>query len=249
VELPAAPAGQPSKAPSAERDTGGDELSFMPLYWSTRAQPKLRGAADTMATLPGSLDFTGDINYALGAVIGIPTGHENSLQISYFRKVSQGNTVLNTNSSFFSDVFYTGDVIATHYTLQNLKVSWNYLTWPAPSAGAKFRVKTLWEVQYMTINSVFDAPGDVSTTTTQGRKSVIEYHPAKHVLFEAKGSGFGIPHHADIWDTEANLVVRAGRLELVIGGRAYHFKTSPHTDNFFSDTLYGPYAGLRYVFR
>jgi len=260
VELPPVPPGQPSKAPPPERDTGGDVLSIAPLYWYTTAQPRLRqgsGSTVTTVTLPGSLDFTGNKNYAIGGILTLPTGHENSLQFSYFRKQSQGNTVLKADSSFFGNPFAAGDIIATHYTLQNIKISWNYLTYPYPSASAKFRVKTLWEVQYLTMHSVFDAPADTNAIATEGRKSIvlptlgmgIEYHPAKHVLFEVKGSGFGIPGHSDIWDTEANLVIRAGRLELLAGGRAYHFKTSPKGDNYFSDTLYGPYAALRYIFR
>ena len=196
-------------------------------------------------------------NSSVGGVLSIPTSRENSLQVTYFRKVSQGNSVLTQDSSFFGNVFSSGDVLATHYTLQAFKVSWNYLTYPYPSNGAKFRLKTLYEVQYVTMHSVFDAPADANATPTEGRKSIIlptlgigiEYHPAKHVLLEVKGSGFGIPGHSNIWDTEANLVFRAGHLELVLGGKAFHFKTSPTKDNYFYDTLYGPYGGLRYIFK
>jgi len=139
-----------------------------------------------------------------------------------------------------------------------MKLSWNYLTYPFPSAGAKFRFKTLWEVQYVGTSVSFDAPGDSSTTTTQGRKSVIlptlgagiELHPAKHFVFEAKASGFGIPRRSDIYDAEANLILQTSRIEVVLGGKAFHYKTNSNvSDNYFSQTLIGPYAGIRYIFR
>ncbi len=258
VELPPAPAGQPAKAPPPERDTLGDVFSIMPFYWYTTSQPHLRQGNNPGTTEPGSLDFNGDKKYALGGILTIPTSRENSLQFTYWRKISQGNSVLPADSIYFGQPFAAGDVMATHYTLQNIKLSWNYLTYPYPSAGAKFRLKTLWEVQYVTIHSGFDAPADTNATFTEGRKSLIlptfglgiEYHLGKEVVFEAKASGFGIPHHGNIWDTEANLVFKGTRhLEMVIGGKAYHYKTSPQGDNYFYQTLYGPYAGLRYNFR
>lgn len=257
VTLPPPQPGQPAKAPPAEHDTGGDYISLMPFYWYTTPQPHLRTSHDTTASQPGNIDFPGDKKYAYGGILTIPTGHENSLQFTYFRRLDQGNTVLGPDSSFFGNVFSAGDVLATHYTLQTLKLSWNYLTYPYPSAGAKFRLKTLWEIQYVTMHSVFDAPADQNAIATEGRKSIvlptlglgIEYHMSKRFFFEVKGSGFGIPHHQDIWDTEANAVFRAGKIEIVAGGKAFHFKTSPHGDNYFFDTLYGPYGGVRYIFR
>ncbi len=257
VELPPQPQGQPSKAPPAERDTGGDYFSIMPFYWATSQNPMLAKSHGSTVTQAGDFDFNGSKKYSYGGILTIPTSHENSLQFTYFRKQNQGNSTLAVNENYFGQPFAAGDVVAAHYTLQAFKLSWNYLTYPFPSAGAKFRLKTLWEVQYATIRSNFDAPADANASPTEGRKSVVlptlglglEFHPAKHTMVEIKGSGFGIPHHADIWDTEANLVFRASRLELLVGGKAWHFKTSPHGDNYYSDTLYGPYAGLRYIFK
>jgi len=258
VILPPQQPGQPSKAPPPERDTGGDSLSIMPFYFDTTNQPRLRQGIASTATQNGSLNFPGSRKYGYGGVLTIPTGHENSLQFTYFRRQDHGNALLGVDSSYFGTVFTNGDALNTRYTLQTMKLSWNYLTYPYPSAGAKFRFKTLWEVQYVTMLSDFDAPADVNATATEGRKSLvlptlgvgIEYHLAKHFFVEVKGSGFDIPHHADIWDTEANAVIRAGRIEVVVGGKAFHFKTSPQAaDNYFFETLYGPYGGLRYIFR
>src|SRR5947209_20284297 len=60
VELPPAPQGQPSKAPPAERDTGGDYFSIMPFYWMTTTNPHLRKSHDSMFTQAGPSDFGRD---------------------------------------------------------------------------------------------------------------------------------------------------------------------------------------------
>lgn len=251
---------QPSPPPaqaSQERDTSGDELSIEPLYWLNHAQPILRKGRSSLITLPGNLNFPGRSKYTLGGLLTIPTGRENSLQLSYFRTLGRGDTILTQDSNLFSNTFYQADRLNTKYTLQNFKFSWNYLTYPYPSNGAKFRIKTLWEVQYVTVRSSIDAPLDPNTSTTQGTKSIIlptfglglEYHPAKHFFLELKASGFGFPRRADIWDAEGSAVIRAGRIKILVGGKGYHFKTSPNADQYFTQTLWGPYAGLRLVWK
>jgi hypothetical protein len=191
-------------------------------------------------------------------VLSIPTGHENSLQVSYFRKQGQSNTTLtNSDYVFFGNTFAQGDVVAAHYTLQDIKLSWNYLTYPFPSAGAKWRIKTLWEVQWVDIRAGFDAPADANSTTTEGRKDIIlptlgagvEYHPSRNVRFELKGSGFAIPQHANIYDAEASLVLRLSRVEVLLGGKVFHYHTSAQADQYFNQTMFGPYAGARWIFK
>lgn len=255
VEMPPPPPPKPAK--SAERDTGGDVVSIEPFYWLNHAQPSLHKGKGSFYTLPGNLDFPGRSKYTLGGVLTIPTRNENSLQFSYFRTQGAGDTKLAQDANFFGNPFNQADFLATKYTLENMKLSWNYLTYPFPSNGAKFRLKTLWEVQYVTIRSTLDAPLDVNTTLTDGAKKLIlpafglgiEYHPARHVRFEAKASGFGLPHRSAIWDAEGSAVVRAGRIELLVGGKAFHYKTSPKANQFFTQTLWGPYVGVRLIWK
>ena len=112
-------------------------------------------------------------------------------------------------------------------------------------------------MQYSETVGNFDAPQDPNAIATNGSKQVIlptlglgiEYHPARHVRMEAKASGFVIPHHADLWNAEASMVLRMGRVEALLGGRAFHDKTSPQADEYFSHTEYGPYVGVRYMFK
>jgi hypothetical protein len=244
---------------SPDRDTGGDALSIEPFYWMlTSPNPIISKAHGSNFVLPGAIDLTGNAKFAMGAIVTIPTGKENSLEFTYFRMQTSAFPTLGQDSIFESNEFPPGDLLHISYKLQTMKLSWNYLTYPFPSNGAKFRLKTLWEVQYVNADGLIEAPLDVNTTATDISKSIIlptlglgiEYHPSKHFRLEWKGSGFGIPHHADIWDTEASAVIRTRRIELLVGGRAYHYKTSPQgIDQFFTQTLWGPYGGLRFIWR
>jgi hypothetical protein len=258
------PAPQPAPAPAPPkpvrsaplRDTEGDNVSIAPLFWLTRTRPT---AHSSSATNPGDLDYGGKSKYGLGGIITIPTRSENSIQISYFRVTGSGFTTANKDIDLFTAGFLQGDEIFTSYKIENYKLSWNYLTFPHPSNGAMFRLKTLWEIQYLKVDSTLFPPivDNNVPSPLPGAKSIlyptlglgVEFHGGKHVVFEAKGSGFALLHHANIWDTEASLILRLGRVEAFVGGKAYHFQTSPKAAESFHDTLFGPTAGLRWVFR
>jgi len=77
----------------------------------------------------------------------------------------------------------------------------------------------------------------------------IEYHPVKRVRLEMKASGFWFPHRGEIYDGEASLVIRGFHFEVLGGGRIYHVKTSPQSDQYFTQTMWGPYAALRLMTR
>ena len=241
-----------------------------PFYWLTKSPPVLRlgrasesyfsnitGTFVPGQTVPGNLNFPGGSRGATGVLVTIPTGHENSLQFTYFRILGDGDTFAGQDLLLFGNPFTQGDQLITNYKIQNFKLSWNYLTYPFPSSGAKLRIKTLWEIQYTKVFSSIDAPADAYAITTQATKSIvfptfglgIEYHKSEHLYFEAKGSGFGVPFRADIWDIEGSFVYRIGRVEIFGGGKGYHFKTSPQDNQYFTDTLWGPYAGVRWIFR
>jgi hypothetical protein len=253
------------------RDTGGDGWSVEPMLWFTHRPPVLqlgREATKTTTdpvtgeitqgqTEPGNLNFTGQGSYAEGFVVTVPTLHENSLQLSGFRLDGKGTQTESENLILFGNNYAQGDFLITTYRVQSLKLSWNYLSYPYPSRGAKFRVKTLWEVQFAGVSTVINAPNDTATIPTAGNKDVIfptfglglEYHPSKSLRLEMKGSGFGLPHRADIWDVEASAVLKLGSFEAFAGGKGYHFKTSPQANQYFTDTLWGPYVGVRWIFR
>jgi hypothetical protein len=251
------PAPRPAPAITTERDTGGDGWSIEPIYWLAHEAPTIRQGRKNTVPNPGDLGFPGRSKYAPGFEITIPTGHENSVDIQVFEARGQGNSILGVTEAFFGNFYAIHDVLATSYRMRTYKASWNYLTWPYPSAGAKFRLKTLYEIRYTSVTANFDAPADINAAPVIGSKSSIrpslgvgiEYHPAKHVRFEMKASGFAFPHRGDIYDGEASLVFKGPHFEVMGGGRIFHYKTSTNDDEYFTQTLWGPYGGLRLIWK
>src|SRR5262249_22498388 len=151
------------------------------------------------------------------------------------------------------------------------KLSYEYLTWPYPVGSRKFRLKTLWQVQFTQVNSAFDAPknyfdangnpiidpstGNVINLSASRAKHIVSpmfglgvyYYPSRHIRFEANASGFGVPHHYDVWDADASLNLRVvGHFEVRLGGRAFSFKTSPSSDYFVKGTFASAFLGVRW---
>jgi hypothetical protein len=249
---------KPPDEPYVIEDGG---FSIQPIYWLNKAQPDLRGGAS--ATAFGNFDYSGNANAGIGGQIGIPAGRSNTLRISYFRVQGNSNATAGQDVTLFGEAYSAGDYLNSNYTLQNVKISWDYLSYTWYKSPGKIRLKTLYEVQYTTISSNFDAPfksittdssGNTNDNTAHGSKNLIypslgiEFEQAlgHHFRWEAKGSGFAVPHHATLWDAEGSVAFRFGQFEILAGEKAYHFKTSPQSDQYFADTLSGAYAGLRY---
>lgn len=258
IQLPPAPpqSTQPATIPP-QHDTEGDYFSIAPLFWLTRSAPVLSPGNSNAYTTPGGLAFPGHSRYGEGLDITVPTGRENSVQFEIFRVSAQGNSVLPVAVNYYGNEFAQGDVLASNYRATIAKLSWNYLTWPYPSKGAKLRIKTLWEVQLAQIAGSYAAPADTSAIDTYGTGRVVfptlgigaEYHFNPHVYLNLKGSGFGVPHHADIVDGEGELVGRISHIEAMVGYKYYHFKTSPQASEYYFMTLDGPFLGIRYWWR
>lgn len=194
-----------------------------------------------------------------GAEITFPAGKFNRLEVSLFQVDGSGTSTAPINLTLFGTNIPAGEFLSTTYRVRNLKVSWNYLTWPSPPEDSKFRIKTLWEFQYTKVHTVVDAPYTTSITFTPavGDKSIFyptfgvgaEYVPSKHFYLEARASGFAFPGRSVIGDTEANVAIRFGHIEVFGGGKLYHFRTSPHSEQYVDGTLTGPFFGVRWIFR
>ena len=253
--------GPPPEEPNVLEDGG---FSIEPMYWLNRAQPALYGGLqDAQSETYGSQSYPGKANAALGGELAIPTGHSNTLRFSYFRVQGNSNVTETQSPTLFSEAYAAGDYLTSNYNIQSAKLSWDYLsyTWRKPMGNIHF--KTLYELQYTTISTNFAAPfvpittdsnGNTDDNTASGSKSVIlptlggelEQAIGHGFRWEIKGSGFGIPHHAVIWDAQADIALRISKFELIAGEKAYHFKTSPQADQYFSDTLDGVFVAVRY---
>ncbi len=268
-------AGQP--ASEGPRNISDGSFSLDVFYWLTGARPQLRGSITTTTsttvglttkttttTTPSNLAFPGKSEPARDATLSIPAGRYNALRFSYFQTRGGGNTTATQNTNLFGAVYNAGDFLTAHYTLQNAKVSWDYLSYRLPPRATGFRVKTLWEIQYTWLRSSISAPektpsvdssGNLITNSSTGTRSLIfptlgaglEHAVSKNFRWEAKASGFGIPHHGNIWDTEAWAAYRFGQLEARAGIKAFHFKTSPKNDIYVGGaTLSGAFFDVRW---
>lgn len=264
IQLPPAPAPQTTTSTiPPQHDTEGDYISVEPFYWLTKDSPVIAAgngnfvsALTAPYTPPGSLHFPAHSKYGEGIVVTAPTSHENSLQFTWTHVRGANAAYIPVPLNFFGNSFAAGDLLYTNFRVTTLKLSWNYLTWPYPSKGAKLRIKTLYEIQYAMISGAFNAPADVNAVQTGGSKDIIfptfgvgvEYHLAKRFYLNVKASAFGFPHRADIVDGEGEMVLRMGHVDAFIGDKYYHFKTSPQAnDQYFFYTMTGPFLGLRFI--
>jgi hypothetical protein len=260
-----APSTNPASAPPPPREipsdvNSGRGLSVEPLYWKTTFKGGIRRGSINTSSNSGVLDYPNSPQYMYGAVVTVPSGKTNAVRVTYLatRNYTAGATVAPAALNIFGTDIAGGDPIAVSYKLTNFKLSYDFLTYFFKRGSTDFRVKTLWEVQYFsTNNSLLDfipQPDGTFAPNSIGKdKNIIyptfglalEHTISRHFRWEAKGSGFALPHRSTLGDAEASVALRYGRIEFVGGAKLIHFKTKSHDDNYVSGNLYGPYAGLR----
>ncbi len=261
---PAAPA-KPNATPPkpSEPQTGETALSLEIYYWLSHGHPDLRTGSSNQGPNPSDLSFPSKSKGVPGVVLSIPAGRENSLRFSYFRASVARNTTAPQDLTIFSTAYNKGDYVESNYKLNNIKISYDYLSFPFPVKGSKFRLRTLWEAQYTSISSTFNAPlkatsdsaGNLIVNNTSGSKSFIYpsfglgvgYVPSRRLRVEGKASGFWLPHRPVIWDAQGTINYRFRRVEVALGAKAFHLRTSTKNEQFFVGTLFGPYLGLRFL--
>jgi hypothetical protein len=242
----------------------GNGLSIEPIYWFVKGIPVLRGGAADTNTDPGNLDYTGKLNRSPGARVTIPVSKNATIRFSYFKANSfTGLTTAPGNLNLFGQAVTGGDVLTTISDLESFKLSYDYLTYFWKHGNSELRLKTLYEIQRISVNSEVD---DFQVDTTGalvninpiiGSQSVflptfglgLEHTLSRHFRWEARGSGFGLPHRGDIVDAEGDIAFRVSHFELLGGARWLHFKTSPKAAQFNVETMSGPYVSLRYYWK
>jgi hypothetical protein len=242
----------------------GNGLSIEPIYWFVRGTPVLRGGAADTNTDPGNLDFTGKLNRSPGARVSIPVSKNATIRFSYFKANSfTGVTSAPTNLNLFGQAVTSGDLLTTVADLEGFKLSYDYLTYFWKGRSSELRLKTLYEIQRISVNSevddfVVDTTGAlININPIIASQSVflptfglgLEHTLSRHFRWEVRGSGFGLPHHGDIGDAEAQIAFRVSHFEVLGGGRWLHFKTSPKAAQYFVENMYGPYVSLRYYWK
>jgi hypothetical protein len=269
-EQQTAQASSPAKKPAtpAKDEFAPSEEAFSAglIYWFNIAHPIMRnGHGATVGANPADLDFPHVNQSVPGAIVSIPAGRGNALRVSYFRTdARKGDTTLDKSTQYFGTDFSPGDVLRVGYTMQNAKISWDYLSGPFPLEGT-WRLKTLWEVQAVSFNTKIDAPqkpttdssGNTVATSAAGSNWMVlptlglgvEKFFSKKFRWEAKGSGFIIPHHGSIGDTETFVAYQRGQLEIDLGAKAFYFQTTPQKTEYLKAFLPGAYVGFRWYFQ
>jgi hypothetical protein len=263
-EQPAPPPVPPAKPPVlvAQRQAADDDVDRMfsvALYdWiPASASTGLHAGSKAILPPPHELTLPGKPYRAYGLMVTIPMKGSSRLEISYMTLNDNGNILAPTDLGLFGGTIAKGEPLYTTYSLRHLKLSYNFLTYPNPPQDAKLRIKTLWEFHYLrtypTVTETVTAP-DVPLIDSQRIMLPavglgLEYVPSKHFRLEVRGSGMAVPHHSTLGDTEGSAVVRIRSLEIFVGGKFLHFKTSPKSDTFMRGTVWGPDAGVRWVFK
>ncbi len=253
------------EAPDPSRTDQTYSLEFD--YWLANGLPTLRGGAAYDVAGNSVLDYPGKSTDGLGAQVVIPLPSRSDIRISAFQVHGNGTATLTAiPSSYFTTGFLTGDFLSPSYTLDNVRISYEYFSLPWPPETRKWRLYTLYEVQYTNVKTVIDAPfkanvdsnGNAVETTATGSHDIVyptfglkvEYPVTKSFRLEAETSGFGIPKHAGQWDADVTAALRIHRhFELRVGEKAFYYKTSPKGEEYFSQLVYGVYGGLRFYLK
>jgi hypothetical protein len=233
-------------------------LTLGAFYWLTGpgTEPSLYGGSQAFDY--ETLKNLGRPHRSPGVEASFPITRTGELKFEYFRTKGDGNQFAPGATDVFGTAPYVqGDYLATQYQIQSAKLYLDDLLWPHKFPVAKFRVKSLWEVEWVQIKATTDAPYIDATgvsASTSGTVQIVypvfglaaEYAISPHVLLRASAAGFGIPHKADLYDAEATIAYRWGAWEIRGGGKALHFKTSPNSEEYISGTLAGAFVGLRW---
>jgi len=239
--------------------------------WVPKQQPYMNGGTKSIVTDSSTfLTFQGKPNFAKTVEAGMAVGLHNTVRFIYTDFRAAGDFTTPIVVTAWNQTYSGGTYISTDYHVQSFKLSYDYLTWPFPVGSRKIRVKTLWQMQFTNVGTVFDAPlnyfdsngnlildsnGQPINLAGAGTKHIISpefglgfsYYPSRHVRIEANGSGFGFPHRYYIWDGEFAVSYRAlGHFEIRAGARGMGFKTSTDSDFFIKGNWVAAFGGIRW---
>jgi hypothetical protein len=236
--------------------------------WFANPRPNMEKGNDPYAYL-GNIPLAGDSNYNNSVEGGVALGAHNVLRFAYFTSRGTGAELAPSEVGLYTQVYLQGDYLVTDYRIKSVKLSFDYLSWPYPVKTSRFRLKTLWQFQYMQIRTGFDAPyipitdslgnplldssGNPLSYATQGTERFylpevglgVQEWINPHLRLEATGAGFIIPHHQNSWDYEGSANLRISHYEIRVGVRGYHFRTPGDREFWFKGTMNGPFIGIR----
>jgi hypothetical protein len=242
--------------------------------WEPAQKPIFDAGRNSGNIYPSYVILQGKSKLGKGGEFGLALGLHNSLTFSYIETRAAGDFTTPTILTVAGGQTYAaGTLVSTDHNIQDLKLSFNYLTWPYPVESRKFRLKTLYQVQYVAAKAGFDAPllplvdangnvlidangNPISYASSETKWFVLptfglsatEYL-TRNIRFEASADGFGVPHHALLYEAESTLNFRLSHFELRGGVKFFHFKTSTSQDFYLKGTLASVFFGIRWYSR
>ena len=259
-QQPASPASPAATATPAQNVPDYPEprtLTLGAFYWFTGPGTDTGIFGGHQATDYSTLADIGRPHRTPGFELFFPITRTGELHVEVFRASGRNNQTTPVQTDIFLVEIPATSYLSSSYRISTGKVYLDDLLWPHKFPVSRFRLKSLWEFDYVAVRGVVDAPYQDAIgfqTTGTGTRNIYypafgiaaEYALTKHILFRASASGFGFPKKADLWDAEATLGYRHGSIEVRGGAKAFHYKTSPTNDEYMKGTLAGAFVDVRY---
>jgi hypothetical protein len=242
--------------------------------WDPTQQPIFNHGRNSGITNNSYVTLQGKAKTGKGAEFGIALGLHNALHFSYLETRAAGDFTTPVILSVAGGQTYAaGTLVSTDHNIQDVKISFDYLTWPYPVESRKFRLKTLYQVQYVAAKAGFDAPllplvdangnlildssgNPISYAASETKWFVLPtfglsatQYITRYIRLEASADGFAIPHHSTLYEGETTLNVRVNHFELRGGAKLFHFKTSTSQDFYLKGTMASVFFGIRWYSR
>ncbi len=236
----------------------GMGLSIEPILFQPYGHPMIHTGDYNNTGTPGNLLYPGNPDHSFTGNVVVPIGKGGDVRFSYFQTKITGGTTAAQNLNLFGSAVSVGDPLGTQAKVSSYKISYDFITYFWNRKGGDIRLKTLYEFQYLSLdNSLADfqpqTDGTFNLNPIAATKTIsvptfglgLDQTVSRHFRWEARGSGWALPHRSKIGDTEIDVAARFGYVELVAGARALYFRSSRRSDHFVDGLIYGPYVGLR----
>jgi hypothetical protein len=239
-------------------------IGFQGLEVAQYSGPDIRGgkpAADS--DIFESLSGLGKPSrFVLEGEAGIPITRTGMLYVDFMRFHGSGSQIL-TNSPFIDSIqFNKGDELETDWHFQTGRIHLDDLLWPHKFPVARLRFKSIWGIRYISAEHQVLSPTEDEALGTPGASYGVgnpyilypefglgmEYALSKHTLFHVEGAGFAFPHHSVMTEENATFSWRHSNLELLMGVKSLHFKSSPQKEEYMVGTWTTSFVGFRWYF-
>src|SRR5581483_1563118 len=126
--------------------------------WFPKEQPKFDRARLSTFTGLSKATLPGKPRYGENFEAGLAVGLHNTLRFTLTDVKGTGTFTTGNDLVAWDQVYTSGTLMTANYHMQHARLSYEFLTWPYPVGSRKFRLKTLWQVQYTKVASAFDSP-------------------------------------------------------------------------------------------